>query len=305
MGHAGSGRGYQLWLPRGRWTWALCLDPPEARGQRWREKRQRYAFGFLAKGGFPTYLGAPLAFNSADLKAGKIDVALVGLTIEDQVIPGASLAANAMRTLKDYSLYPSATDSTTGVDYLPAIAVADYGNVASHLGQNERSLEEVHKVISEILAGDAVPIALGGTHVQMYGLIAALAQKYGPKSFVLVHIDAHYDALSIGIGRFVHNGNMIYQAVERGLINGEDIVQIGLRGSKPDPKDFKWMMDRRLKFHFQAEIARDGFAKVLERLRCLNDCWARSRASACSCLSTWMASILPGLPASEPRSPTA
>jgi arginase family enzyme len=227
---------------------------------------QRYAFGFIVKGGFPTYLGAPLAFNTADLKAGKVQVALVGLTIEDQVIPGASLAANAMRALNDYSFYPGATDNYTGADYLPSINIADYGNVASYFGQNERSLEEVHKVMAEILAADTVPVAIGGTHVQMYGLILALAQKYGPKSFVLVHVDAHYDAFTTGIGRFVHNGNMIYQAVERGLINGEDIIQIGLRGSKPDPKDFQWMVDHKLKFHFQSEIGHDGFDTVLKRV---------------------------------------
>ena len=45
-----------------------------------------------------------------------------------------------------------------------------------------------------------MPIAIGGTHIQAYGLILALAQKYGPKSFVLVHVDAHYDALTIGLG---------------------------------------------------------------------------------------------------------
>lgn len=227
---------------------------------------QRYAFGFLAKGGFPSYLGAPLAFTTADLKAGKVEVALVGLTIEDQVVAGAGLAANAMRTLNDYSFFPGGTDNYTGVDYLPAMTVVDYGNVASFLGQNERSLEEVHRVAAEILAADTVPVAVGGTHVQMYGMLTALAQKFGPKGFALVHVDAHFDAFTMGIGRFVHNGNMVYQAVERGLVRGEDIVQVGLRGPKPDPKDFKWMLDNRLRFHFQAEINRDGFQTVLERL---------------------------------------
>lgn len=227
---------------------------------------QRYAFGFIVKSGFPTYLGAPLAFNTDDLKAGGVEVALVGVTIEDQVVPGASLAANAMRALNDYSFYPGGTDNYTGVDYLPALSVVDYGNIASHLGQPERSLEEVYRVIAEILAADTVPIAIGGTHVQMYGMTLALAQKYGPKSFVVVHIDAHWDALTIGVGRFAHNGNIFYQAIEQGLVNGEDIIQIGLRGPKPDAKDFHWMMERKLKFHFQAEIARDGFDTVLKRL---------------------------------------
>jgi len=47
---------------------------------------QRYAGGSMVFNGFPTYLGAPLAFNTADLKAGKVDVALVGVSIKDQTM---------------------------------------------------------------------------------------------------------------------------------------------------------------------------------------------------------------------------
>lgn len=43
---------------------------------------QRYAFGLL-QAGFPTYLGAPMAFTTDDLKAGKVDVALVGMVVDD------------------------------------------------------------------------------------------------------------------------------------------------------------------------------------------------------------------------------
>ncbi|MFM9196557.1 MAG: hypothetical protein ACKOWG_12600, partial [Planctomycetia bacterium] len=41
---------------------------------------QRYAGGLMPLSGFPTLLGAPLAFTPADLRAAAVDVALVGLT---------------------------------------------------------------------------------------------------------------------------------------------------------------------------------------------------------------------------------
>ena len=47
--------------------------------------------------GFPTFLGAPMAFNTEDLKAGNVDVALVGICITDQVIPGRSSPCTSMR----------------------------------------------------------------------------------------------------------------------------------------------------------------------------------------------------------------
>ncbi|MFM8951449.1 MAG: hypothetical protein ACKOOF_00025, partial [Planctomycetaceae bacterium] len=49
---------------------------------------QRYAGGVMPLGGFPTLLGAPLAFTPADLRAAGVDVALVGLTVDDNPVVG-------------------------------------------------------------------------------------------------------------------------------------------------------------------------------------------------------------------------
>ena len=227
---------------------------------------QRYEVGLIAMGGFPTFLGAPMALTSEDLKAGGVEIAMVGLNIDDNLIAGGRYAANQLRTLADYQFFGDANyDPQTHTDYLGGLKLADYGNVASVYGHNQRSLEEVHKVMGEILDAGAMPLALGGSHIQMYGIITALTNKYGAGNFAIVHIDAHYDAMSTGFGgRFLHNGNMIYQAVERGYVKGEDIVQIGLRSVKPGSDDLKWMSDNNFKFHFQAEIVKNGWEATLK-----------------------------------------
>lgn len=228
---------------------------------------QRYETGIIPFGGFPTFLGAPMAMTTEDLKAAGVEVAMVGLTIGDNFIPGGQFAANKMRTLTDYMLFgTSSYDPTMHLDYVKSLTLADYGNVASHYGHTERSMEEVHTVISEILDADAIPMAIGGSHIQMYPMLTALAKKHGPKSFALLHVDAHYDALQAGLGRFVHNGRMIYLGVENGLIEGSDIIQVALRSPKPDSGDLKWMVDNKLKFHFQSEINTKGFDVVLQRV---------------------------------------
>ena len=228
---------------------------------------QRYSGGYRIYGGFPTFMGAPLAFNTEDLKAGKVDIALVGSTVDDNPVKGAGYAAVKLRTLTDYMNFPAGgTDNYTGVDY-SSLVIADYGNIAAAATMtNQRSVEEVHRVVSEILAGDAIPVLMGGTHIQMYGISTALAQKYGPKSFAVLHIDAHYDTYLYGYGRFVHNGSFLTLAIEKGLLKGSDLIQVGLRGPAPDAKSFAWMRDNKLRFHFQAEINRDGWDKVLGRI---------------------------------------
>lgn len=192
---------------------------------------QRYAAG-LVQYGFPTFLGAPMAFTMEDLMAGNVDVALVGLAISDQAVPGANFAANKMRVLTDWMSFPAGgTNNMLGVDY-GKLVIADYGNVGVNLiTDNQRNVEEVHKVVAEILEADAIPIGIGGTHIQTYGFHTALAQKYGPKTFATLHIDAHYDTYLYGFGRFVHNGNFLKVAIENGLINGDELIQVGLRST--------------------------------------------------------------------------
>ena len=50
------------------------------------------------------------------------------------------------------------------------------------------------------------------------------------------------------------------------LINGSDLIQVGLRGEYPDAKSLAWMRENKLKFHFQAEVQRYGWDVVLKKI---------------------------------------
>lgn len=224
---------------------------------------QRYAGGLMPLSGFPTLLGAPLAFTPDDLRAAAVDVALVGLTVDDNPVVGARFAANTMRTLRDWMTYPAGgTDNVTGVDW-STLTICDYGNIASYANQTERSLEEIHAVLSEILDAGSVPVGVGGCHVQSYGFITALARKHGPRQFAILHVDAHNDTYLHDYGRAVHNGSLFRVAVELGLIDGHDLVQVGLRGQGQDAAGIRWMRDHGLRSHFQAEVHVRGWDEVL------------------------------------------
>ena len=230
---------------------------------------QRYQTGFQSLYGFPTYFGAPMAFTTDDLKAGKVDVAVVGMAAENHIIPGARLAANVMRTLPDWMTFGAdsfGTDQYLRTEYLVDLVIADYGNIAAHYTNHQRTLEEIRTVLGEILAADAVPMTVGGTHIQMYGVLMALADKYGPGNFAMLHVDAHFDAWPSFQGNYVHSGSMVRGAIEKGIIKGEDVVQIGLRGLVPSAYDLQWIRDNKVRYHMMPEIERDGFDKVLKRV---------------------------------------
>jgi agmatinase len=238
-------------------------DPPRSPGL---FNPQRYAGSIMPLGGFPTFLGAPMALNTEDLKAGNVDVALVGMTLEDNPVPGGRFAANSMRSLIDHMVFPAGgTDQYLGVDW-STLQLADYGNIASFANQNERSLEEIHRVISEIVAADAIPIGVGGTHLQSYSFLTALARKYGPGKVVVLHVDAHHDTYLMDMGRMVHNGSFLRVAIEKGILKGPDLIQVGLRGQGPKEKEIEWMRENGLRFHFQAEADTLGWDVVLRRV---------------------------------------
>jgi agmatinase len=114
---------------------------------------QRYRMGYLNQSGFPTFMGLPLAMTPEDLKAGKVDVAIVGTATDTNPVPGAKFGANQLRVLPDYMpIAPLGTDQHLRIDYLEAIKVVDYGNIAAHINLMQRSLEEHRKVVGEILS---------------------------------------------------------------------------------------------------------------------------------------------------------
>ena len=110
---------------------------------------QRYHSGFQSLYGFPTYFGAPMAFTTEDLRAANVDVAVVGMAAENHIIPGGRLAANVMRTLPDWMTFgPDSfgTDQYLRTEFLVDLVIADYGNIAAHNTNHQRTLEEIRAV---------------------------------------------------------------------------------------------------------------------------------------------------------------
>lgn len=205
-------------------------------------------------------------------------MAIVGSTTDGNLIKGTNLAANILRGFWNSS---ATTWSAHGGGkmkrakegpmeqylrtHIRELNIVDYGNIANHLLSVDKSGEEIRTVIREILDGDAVPLMVGGSHDNMYGLFLAVADKYGKGNFGVIHFDSHYDGLSFGWGFYTHNGNGLYWGMEKGLFKGEDLVQVGMTGGSPDDGAMNYMRDRGVRWHYQAEIERDGWETVMRR----------------------------------------
>ncbi|GLP96044.1 arginase family protein [Paraferrimonas sedimenticola] len=231
---------------------------------------QRYEY-VTTKHGFPTYFGLPVALNTEDLKAGDVDVAIVGLPSNFNMGgDGTAWAANQLRFVRQYDFAGVGHDLVLNNHYFDILNVVDYGNANSHVSFMNDNFVEHAKVLREIFEGGATPIAIGGEHGTQVASIMAVVDHYGPKEVAFVHFDAHMDYSTAGagtLGLFTHGGRARRFAHENGWIDGADMHSIGIRGAYDDAERVEYLNAAGDKIHYMSEFERKGFEATWKKVR--------------------------------------
>ena len=229
---------------------------------------QRYAV-VSGINGFPTYMGLPVALTPEDLKAGEVDVAIVGLPSWFQPTGGTQWAANQMRLIRSYDHGETGHDMHLNVHYFEELNVVDYGNANQNPTLMVHNFADQALVVKEILDGGAVPMAIGGDHGTQVASIMALVDHYGPKEFAMVHFDAHFDLEDNKktFGVFTHGARARRFAWEQGWVRGEDLHDIGIRSPYHSPELVQWVHDIGDNYHFMTDFERNGFDDVWDHIK--------------------------------------
>ena len=231
----------------------------------------RYVVNSGAFAGIPTFMGFPVALTPEDLKAGEIDVAVIGAPVDmGGGRRGASWGPRGLRTAEQYipwgtGLNQIATDQHSGVESFRVLRCVDYGDAGVDPLDIEASHDEIRARVREIVETGAMPVVLGGDHSIMRPDVAAMADVYGAGNVGVIHFDAHYDAGDNMFGHPVSHGTMIRRLLDEEHLLGKNFVQIGLRGWVPTNEDRDWMRSNGIKSHYMAEIERDGLDAVMAR----------------------------------------
>ena len=232
---------------------------------------QKYDFG-MSFNAMPTFFNLPIAMSPADLKASKVEVAVMGaVTDMGTGMRGAAHGPNAVRNSQVYGGYGVRQPHLhTMVDPLQDLVVADFGNAPIDIMSTERSVHAIRSFVRsaaevEIEPGKhVIPFIIGGDHSLMYPDVAALTDVYGKGNIGVVHFDAHYDAGKYMMGHLIGHGMPIYRLIEEGLVPGKNFIQVALRGYYPDEDSFEWMREQGFRYHTMAEIERRGFQAVMD-----------------------------------------
>ena len=67
-------------------------------------------------------------------------------------------------------------------------------------------------------------------------------------------------------GHLISHAQPVRRLIEDGHINGKNYIQVGLRGYWPGDDGFRWMRQHGFRYHTMAEIERDGWDAVMERI---------------------------------------
>lgn len=235
---------------------------------------QRYEGGFPWIG-IPTFFHLPVALTPGDLKAGQVEVAIMGAELVGGM-RARTWGPMEMRNPHRSEVYHmwgafAMPELDSGVTALQELRVVDYGDAPMEPLSLERGIREVRKYVGEIARVEigggkrTIPVIIGGGHVLMYPDVAGLADVYGKKKIGVIHFDAHFDSSFAGFGHFVTHGNPVRKLVEDGIVDPKHIVQVGLRGpTSSDLDGIRWTRQQGIHYHMMEEINQKGWNHVIE-----------------------------------------
>jgi guanidinobutyrase len=218
--------------------------------------------GPYSPNGALTFFGLPIAVTPEDLKAGKVDVAIIGAPIDMGVgFRGAAEGPKALRASRG-----GGGSMETMVTWRRELKGVDYGNATIDPFSIERSVPCVRRKVVEIAQTGAIPIIIGGDHSLEYPNVAGLADVYGKENVGVIHFDSHYDAGDNRSGHLIWHGAPVRRLVDDGHVLGKNYIQVGLRGGWPGPEGFEWMRKNNFRYHTMSEIDHDGWPVVMKRI---------------------------------------
>ncbi len=211
--------------------------------------------------GIPTFANAPVAVRKDDLVAGKVEVAFVGVPLD--MSSGYRDAKHAPTTLR-------ITDGLVGsdveaqIDPTLALRIADFGNLSVDNMSIERTIGHVRFMIGDMVSAGVVPFIVGGDRALTYPDVAGVVDQLGKGKVALVSFSAHPDAIADFDHELV-DALAVGRVLTDGLVEGKNLVQIGLRGPNAKAADLQRLGAQGVRYHTMAEVEKSGWDTVMAK----------------------------------------
>jgi arginase family enzyme len=139
--------------------------------------------------------------------------------------------------------------------------MVDFGDAPVVPFEPERSREAIESTVAVVVGAGAIPLILGGDHSITLPSARACATAHGPLG--LLHFDAHTDTAPESYLHTDNHGTMMRALVTDGHIDPTRYVQVGLRGSWPDPEVFAWQEEVGITSFTAEDVRTRGIDEVI------------------------------------------
>jgi arginase family enzyme len=152
------------------------------------------------------------------------------------------------------------------LDPMEVLSVVDYGDFYVDNMSSERSVDHISAMVAETSSTKAIPMMVGGDTSILYPAVKGIASVKGEKMFGLVHFSAHPDVDRQAV-QTTSDTQTMFKLISEGIVDGNDVVQIGLRGQAVDVETLKWLGENGVKYHTMTAINKRGYASVLKKVK--------------------------------------
>jgi agmatinase len=177
--------------------------------------------------------------------------------------PGPRFGPREIRFASDDG-QPEMYNLELGIDPFDELRIVDHGDAAVQPGDAHASHRAIRETVDNVLDAGAVPIVLGGDHSIAFPDIASVASRYERGTVAVVQFDTHADTASELNGLKWSHGTPFRHLVDEGIVAGERLIQVGLRGYWPGPEEFAWARSKGVRWHLMGEIIDRGIDAVIE-----------------------------------------
>ncbi|MBN3553526.1 formimidoylglutamase [Fictibacillus nanhaiensis] len=189
-------------------------------------------------------------------------VAIAGAPLSKTSIShsGAHLTPQTIRAMMhSFSTY-SIEEQKDLWDY----CITDFGDIEMHVTDLFTSQSRIYEVLKDIGShhSEACLITLGGDHSVSAGAIKAFQETKGRVG--IIQFDAHFDLRNTEDGG-PSNGTPFRQLIEKGVITGDQLVQIGIRDFSNGKLYHDYAKDHGVTVHTMGDVKRNGLLSLLQK----------------------------------------
>ncbi len=193
-----------------------------------------------------------------------VDVAILGIPYDASVTYRTGTRFGP-RKIREVSTVIWGYHTKFDVTPLQDMNVVDYGDVAVVPTDAVVNLEAIQSTLRPIIDAGVLPLSLGGDHSITFPILREVARRYGKVS--VVHFDSHMDTWEgSGNQRYTH-ATPFRRAIEEGLINTAEYIQVGIRGPEETSADIQDALDMGAQIIPIEDIMDEGVAKTIARIR--------------------------------------